>query len=364
MKMKVEKQRMRGGMAWADTMRTLMAWADTMQILMAWAGTAVSIFVCLLLPAGCSSDAWSEGMDTEAVNNDPVPVSIMDASLDAESISAPASRAATTSSLAINGKVLKMFLIDANNSGAKYTNRYQEAYTYNSSAGAWQATKPFYVDSRYAKICACYDPNNAVGFQTNSTKTANTGSMSVKDNADNQLWYYYAPAGSVNNTNAQLSFTLKCAYSRLTLSLSKTSDYPNACKVSKIVIKPSTGTFVTSGYVNILDGSLSAAVSSPYTITTTGMSMYTTGLTTTADTSIDKLFPAQKLPTNAGLTFTLTVDGKDYSVTVPATKFNEFKRGVRHTANLVMSGAGIAISSVTTTDWPAATEIKTDATFD
>lgn len=337
MKMKMEKQRMR-------------------------MAATLSMLVCLLLPAGCSSDALPEGMDTEAVNNELVPVSIMDALLDAESITAPASRASSLNSLAVNGKKLKMFLIDANTSGTKYTNRYQEAYTYSSSAGAWQAVKPFYVDSRNAKICACYDPNNAVTFNTNSTKTATK--LSVVDNDDTKLWYYYSTNGTVNNSNAQLNFTLQCAYSRLTLSLSKTSDYPNACKVSKIVIKPTSGTFATVAYVNIADGSLDVTNTSPHEINTTSMSMYTTGLTTTADTSIDRLFPAQKLPTNAGLTFTLTVDGKDYSVTVPSTKFNEFKRGVRHTANLVMSGAGIAISSVTTTDWPAATNVSTDATFD
>lgn len=349
MKKKVEKQWMRGGVAKA---------------VMAKSVTALAVLsFSLLLPCGCSSDLLPDETDNTSVNNESVPVT-MDASLDAETVSAPASRAATTSSLAVNGKVVKLFLIDANTSGTKYANRYQEAYTYSSSAGAWQATQPFYLDSRKANIYAVHDPNNVAAFATNSTKTASESSLSVYINDDTKLWYYDNTKTNINNTNAQLSFTLKCAYSRLTLSLSKTSDYPNACKVSRISIKPSSGVFAVKATVNIADGSLTSAQSSPYTVSTTSWSMYTNGLTTTADTSFDRLFPAQKLAAGAGLTFTLNVDGVDYSVTVPSTKFNEFKRGVRHTANLVMSGSGISISSVSTTDWPAAQNVNVDSTFD
>ena len=324
---------------------------------------AVIALACLL-PAGCSSDMLPDGADREAVNADPVHVSIMEASLDAETITAPTSRASSTTSLAQNGKVVKLFLTDANTSGTKYTNRYQEDYTYSSSAGAWQAVKPFYVDARKANIYACYDPNRVVTFATNSTMTATADNLKAQPNDDAKLWYYDFTNKGVNNANAQLNFTLKCAYSRLTLSLSKTSDYPNSCKVSQVLFKPSTGTFRTAATVDIASGTLSGTTASNYVINTTSYTMYTSGLTTVADTSIDLLFPAQKLAANAGLTFTLTVDGINYSVTVPAAKFNEFKRGVRHTANLVMSGAGIMVSSVSTTDWPSVSNTNVDSKFD
>lgn len=352
---KEEKQRMR-----AVTTGTAARATSATRIV-----TALAVLSCLLLPYGCSSDGLPDDGQQGAANNEPVPVSITDASLDAGTISDAPTRAAANSSLAVNGKQVKMFLIDGGNVGTKYANRYQELYTYNSSAGAWGAAKPFYVDSRKALIYGVYDPNNNVTFQTNSTKTAAAANLSAQANDDAKLWYYGTPGTLIYNSNAKVNIIFKCAYSRLTLSLSKTADYPNPCKVSNVTFRPTVGSFYTTAIVDITNGLLSGgSYTSSYAVNTTKKSMYTSGLTTAADTSIDLLFPAQKLAAKAGLNFTLTVDDRNYSVTVPAEKFNEFKRGVRHTANLVMSGAGIIVSSVTTTDWPSVSNTNVDSKFD
>ena len=334
-----------------------------------WAMSAFAALAVLLL-AGCSSDAAQEEMNT----GEPVPVSI-DAALDAGTITSPeeqasdasrvsgaSSRASTNTSLAVEGKMVKLFLTDANASGTKYTNKYGVLYTYRAAQNAWISDTPFYVDARKANIYACYDPNGVVTFNSNSTKTSSQLMMQFND--DSKLWYYDSSNTNIDNTKAKLNFTLKCAYSRLSLRLSKTADYPGACKVSQVTLKPGSGTFYTSAFVDIATGALSGNSRSDVPYNTTGLSMYTTGLTTTPDTSLDWLFPAQKLALGAGFTFTLSVDGAAYSVTVPSTKFNEFKRGVRYTANLQMSGTGLVINSVTTTDWPAVTNISADSTFD
>lgn len=321
------------------------------------AALAVLTILPVLLCGACSSGTMQEQVGLQ----EPVPLRI-DARLDAGMDNHPASRASSTSSIVSDGNIVKLFLIDGgSNPGASYTNRYAEAYTYKSAASAWEAVNPIYVDARTANVYACYDPNNVVAFN-NSTVTATD--LKVQANADAQLWYYDSTRKNINNTNATLAFTLKCAYSRLSLKLSKSDKYTNACKVSRIVIKPSGGSFYTVAKVDIADGALSGSAVGEYSITTTSMPMYNTGLTTSPDESIDLLFPAQKLGAGAGLTFTLTVDGNTYSVTVPAGKFNEFKRGVRHTANLVMTENEAVMGSVTTADWPAATESNHDSTFD
>lgn len=319
------------------------------------AALAVLTIPPVLLCGGCSSGTMQEQVSLQ----ESVPLRI-DARLDAGMNNHPASRASSTSSIAYDGNIVKLFMIDGGSS-ASYTNRYAEAYTYKSAASAWEAVNPIYVDARQANVYACYDPNNVVVFN-NSTQTATA--LKVQDNADAQLWYYDSTHKNISNANATLAFTLKCAYSRLSLKLSKSDKYTNTCKVSRIIIKPSSGTFYTVAKIDIADGALSGSVVSEYSITTTSMQMYTSGLTTSPDESIDLLFPAQKLAASAGLTFTLTVDGNTYSVTVPAGKFNEFKRGVRHTANLVMTENEAVMGSVTTADWPAASDSGYDSTFD
>lgn len=307
---------------------------------------AFAVFTALLF-SGCSSDV--EALQEET-SEDSVPVEI-NALLDTGTIS-PETRAATNKDLASDGNVVKLFLIDAANTNKKYQNQYAVPYTYSSSAGGWKSSAPFYVDARSAYIYACYDPHSVVTF---SNSTVTTGELAVQSNNDNKLWYYAAPKTKINNTNPRSSFTLECAYSRLSLSLSKSANtaHSKPYKVSQVVIKPSVGNFYTKAKVDIADSSLKGTAVGNYTIDTKKMSVGTKGLSTTPDTSIDLLFPAQKLATGSGLTFELTVDDEKYSVTVPASNFNQFKKGVRHTANIQFQVASSSLSlSVQTEDWP------------
>lgn len=297
----------------------------------------IGLFVLLsgFLGASCSEDAAREYSFGESI-----PLGVEGLNLEATS----ATRAGGTL-VNTEGGTIRVFLTGEGG----YTPMYDKTYTY--AGGGWSSTDPVYVDKRTGKVVAVYDPKGLVSFGVNSTLTTNA--LQAQAYSEDQLWYYDNTSGTgVNSTNAASTFSMKCAYSRLSFSISRNNNYPSGCKVSQIVIKPSSGGFYTSARVDIADGSLTGTTALGYFIDTSGMPMNTNGLVAGfPDTSIDLLFPAQTLAAGAGLTLTLTTDGNDYSVTVPATKLNTLQAGVHYVVELEMAGIGMVVSGVTTAEW-------------
>lgn len=310
--------------------------------------------------ATCTAAAWilcacallcSCGNDAPlSANLTGVPLGVDNLRLDA----APATRAGGTP-VTTTGATIGVFLTDQ----AGYRPAYNKTYTYNIS-GQWSSTDPVYVDNRVGKVVAFYDPNNLVSFGTSTTLTTTT--WQAQAYAENKLWYYDNTSGTaVSNASPTVAFSMKCAYARLSFSISRDAGYPLPCKISGIEVKPTSGTFHTAAKVNIADGTLTDGNSaSSQTIDTSTLSINTSGIAVGAtNTDIDWLFPAQTLETGAGLSFTLTVDGSNYTANVPAATFNRFDAGVRYTVQLQMASPGITVSGVTTTDWvTSATDIN------
>lgn len=291
----------------------------------------------LLLCASCS-----EEVSVGESFGESVPLGVSSLRLDGELATRAGGTLVTT-----DGATIGVFLTNAGG----YTPMYNKTYTY--SGGNWSSTDPIYVDKRTGKTVAVYDPKGLVNFNANSTVATNNLQAQAYD--EKKLWYYDNTTGAnVNSTNAVLAFSMKPAYSRLSFSISRHANYPLACKVSQIVIKPSSGNFYTNARVNIADGSLTGTAVANYTINTSAMSMNTAGIAAGAtDTSVDYLFPAQ---TCNGLTITLTTDGKDLSVTIPGSSFSTFSPGIRYTAQMELTSAGV--SAVTIPDSWGATNIN------
>lgn len=291
----------------------------------------------LLLCASCSEEVSVGDSFGESV-----PLGVSSLRLDGEL----ATRAGGTPVTA-EGTTIKVFFTNVGG----YMSMYNKTYT--CSGGKWSSTDPVYVDKRTGKALAVYDPNGLVSFGTNSTVTTNTLQAQAYDEA--KLWYYDNTNGAnVNNTNALVAFKMKAAYSRLSFSISRHANYPLACKVSQIVIKPSSGNFYTAARVNIADGSLTGTAVASYAINTSALPINSIGIAIgTPDTSIDNLFPAQ---TCNGLTLTLTVDGKNLSVTVPNSSFSTFSPGIRYTVQMEITSVGV--SAVTIPDSWGATNVN------
>lgn len=290
-----------------------------------------------LLCASCSEDVSGGDSFGESV-----PLGVSSLHLDGEL----ATRAGGTPVTA-DGATIGVFLTNAGG----YTPMYNKTYT--CSGGNWSSTDPVCVDKRTGKAVGVYDPNGLVSFGANSNVTTNNLQAQAYD--ETKLWYYDNTTGaSVNNTNAVLAFSMKPAYSRLSFSISRHANYPLSCKISQIVIKLSSGNFYTNARVNIADGSLTGTAVASYAINTSTLPMNSPGIAAgTTDTSIDYLFPPQSCN---GLIITMTIDGKDLSVTIPVSSFSTFSPGIRYTVQVEITSAGV--SAVTIPDSWGATNVN------
>lgn len=292
--------------------------------------TIINIGLLVFL-SGCLCSSCSENTAVEWSYGESVPLGIEELRLEGTT----GTRAGGTPVTA-EGASIKVFLTNAGG----YTPMYNKTYT--CSGGKWSSADPIYVDKRTGKSVAVYDPNGLVNFDANSTVATNNLQAQAYD--ETKLWYYDNTNGTGISSTTPAAFSMKCAYSRLSFSISRHANYPSACKVSQIVVKPSSGNFYANARVNIADGSLTGTAVANYTINTSALPVNTTGIAAgTTDSSIDYLFLAQACN---GLTLTLTVDGKDLSVTIPSSSFSAFAPGTRYTAQMELTSVGVSAVTI------------------
>lgn len=303
----------------------------------------------LVFFSGFLCTSCSENTAVEKSFSESVPLGIEELRLEGTTSTRAGGTPITT-----EGTFIKVFLTNAGG----YTPMYNKTYT--CSGGKWSTTDPIYVDKRTGKAVGVYDPNGLVSFDANSTVATNN--LQAQAYNEGELWYYDNTSGASVNNSTPVAFKMKAAYSRLSFSIFRHANYPLDCKVSQIVITPSSGNFYTNARVNIADGSLMGTAVANYTINTSALPVNTTGIATeTTDKSIDYLFPAQACN---GLTLTLTIDGLNYAVTVPATQFsNNLTAGQQYTIELAIIDRYVTlIGNVSITDYAADSSTITNDT--
>lgn len=245
-------------------------------------------------------------------------------------------------------------------------------YTYNGTQWSPESeAKQIVVGAENATLCAYY-PQGKVSFTVNTTQTA----LTVKDySAANDLCYADKPVqAAVNNANRAVSFLMEHAYSRLQIHItrSSTADYPNACKITSIQMEPATAgsEFYTARTINVglpaTNGSqLTGSKAASWTLNTAALAMGATGISKGAtDTGIDKLFPPQAFSTNVGTKLTLTIDGKNRTVTVPYAKLTGLKAGEISRIMLEIQGTELVVESVQIKQWSNVPSGTHDSTLD
>ena len=127
-------------------------------------------------------------------------------------------------------------------------------------------------------------------------------------------------------------------------------------------IKHSTGTnFFVNRTLDISAGTNGGSATAggwTYALNTGNMAANAT------NTAYDVLVPPQ--PVSGGLTITLTIDGVNRVVTVPAAQFsNNLNAGQQYTISLIITDAEIVLpaSAVTVNDWSGVSNQDTDAKF-
>lgn len=297
----------------------------------------------LLLCASCSEEVSSDDSFGESV-----PLGVSSLRLDGELATRSGGTPVTT-----DGATIGVFLTNAGG----YTPVYNKTFT--CSGGNWSSSGPIYLDKRTGKTVAVYDPNGLVSFGANSTVTTNTLQAQAYDEA--KLWYYDNTTGaSVNSTNALLAFSMKCAYSRLKLSIQRhATNYLGNCNITNVNIKHSTGNnFFVNCTLDISTGTNGGSATAngwTYALNSGNMAANAT------NTAYDVLVPPQ--PVSGGLTITLTIDGVNCAVTVPAAQFsNNLNAGQQYTISLTITDTAVTpAGNVTITDMVTDdTNIKND----
>lgn len=291
----------------------------------------------LLLLAGCDS-----GEDKDFFSDDAqMPVTI-ETSLDADIIQTRAN---------VSSGSMGVFLGNANG----YKPQYNVQYTFNVG---WKASAPVLVGAPSATLHAYY-PYNVVTFTANSTTCTLTAQ---KYDAAKELYYAKASSSTVNNKTPNATFAMTRAYSRLKLSIKRhATNYVGNCNITNVNIKHSTGNnFFVSRTLDISTGTNGGSATAngwTYALNTGNMAANAT------NTAYDVLVPPQ--PVSGGLTITLTIDGVNRAVTVPAAQFsNNLNAGQQYTISLlVINDAELVLpaSAVTVNDWGGVSNQDTDA---
>lgn len=296
----------------------------------------MSIALLASLVAGCDN-----GADADLPADTLVPVKIADASISAE----------VQTRATISSGSMGVFRTSANG----YTAQYNSQYTYNSG---WKPNTTVYVGGANATLCAYY-PYNAVTFTANSTTCTLTAQ---KYDAAKDLCYAKTGGAAVCNKTPNATFAMTRAYSRLKLSIKRLAAYVGNCNITNVNIKHSTGNnFFVSRTLDISTGANGGSATAggwTYALNTGNMAANAT------NTAYDVLVPPQ--PVSGGLTITLTIDGVNRAITVPAAQFsNNLTAGQQYTISLIITDVEIVLpaSAVTVNDWSSVSNQDTNAVF-
>lgn len=310
----------------------------------------VFYFCCFALPALWLT-ACEQGSDANQEHGELVPLSVNELTLTGETVTRVTEGVVNTDGAAIGVSQL------AYNG---YMPMYNCAYTYSATDGGWSSATPIYVDGRKAKIIGVYDPNNVGAFPASNTSLVSSTKLTAQAYNETKLWYFDNSNTAVNYANAAVAFKMKPAYSRIKLSIKRhaTNYISGNCAITNVNLK--------SGTTFYADNALDISTGTPQGNAMTGGWSYNPNIASiaggTTNTAYDVLVPPQ--PITAGLTITLTVDGKDRAVTIPAAKFtsNALAAGQQYTIELLITDtAVIPNGNVTITDYTTDnTNIKND----
>lgn len=226
-------------------------------------------------------------------------------------------------------------------------------YTVADGVGQWISLEPIYMDNRTGKIVAYYDPKHQVNFTEGSFVTNNL--LKAQKFDEGVLWYFDNSYASVNNTAAQISFAMKPAYARIKLSIQRhaTNYVSGDCAITNVNLK-SDKSFYTDNSMDISKGEVQGSATAGGWDYDLNIVKIATGDTNTDN---DVLVPPQSV--SSGLTITLTIDGTDRAITIPANQFtnNALAAGHQYTIKLLITDSEIILpGSITVTDWPGQTD--------
>lgn len=307
------------------------------------------IFISTILLL-CSCNPEFQSPDGE--NGKSVPLSIsglhLEGSLNEENEPAVTTRAVTLGTVTTDGAIIKVFQLATNG----YMGKYNVSCTYTNSDGTsqWKLAEVIGIDKRVSSIVGVYDPNGLGVFSdgnTNSTVTSVNLTAQVFD--EKKLWYLDTSHTNVTNTSPTVAFKMAPAYSRIKLSIQRhATNYVGDCAITNVTLKSGTS-FYSDNSMNISSGAVQGNATAggwTYPLNTGNIAAGAT------NTAYDVLVPPQSV--SSGLIITLTIDGVNRVVTIPATQFTNsaLAAGQQYTIPLMITDTAVTPSgNIAITDY-------------
>jgi hypothetical protein len=291
------------------------------------------------------------------------------------SIDVTTSRVSTRAAVAsFSSTPIGIFVDDATAADATPTTAYTPtanttATVTTGSPGSGAITSTIYLNATAAKVYAYYTGASLVGdvptltTPTYASKVPVTVLASDAFNATAQVDYMWSTPSDVSKTSTTAALVFNHALSKIIFSITPTN-YAGTGTLSSISISDETSGHTSSDYVFLtdMDGTASGFGMAVLNGTLTGLAhtqtlTYTgTGsLTNGSATSVYALVAPTSF-SGATITLYITIDGKEYSATLP-TSVTTWAAANQYTYDITLSGSALSISAVSITDWTVNTSI-------
>lgn len=262
--------------------------------------------------------------------------------VDAEVNEAIQSRAIKTGTTFSNGDKIGVSLYESGKTTYDGNTWNNAEYTFDGTE--WNPTAAPGLSSTEGSAIAYYPYDSKV---TDLTQIAISANGYTTTDSQTDWMYCESEATGLKNSNPTADFSMKHAGSIIQINLTKDATFDATATLSKVSVKSEA--FGTAATMNAGGGALSEInnASSPV-ISASGL-----GATITATaTSISLIVLPDVTAQNKKVYVTATINGADYNAEVSLTSI---KQGLRYEFPINLTATGLAVGTVSLSDWQAGT---------
>ena len=233
-----------------------------------------------------------------------------------------------------------LFLYADADASEKYGDGYANVqYSYNSIKSKWTASPSIKVGSIPGYLYGYY-PYNAANTDIKAIPV--TSSV----NGDDVMYASQQEHPITDLTAANTSIKMNHALARVAIKVIN-NGYTGEAKLSNIKFEDAT--IASSGTLDATDGIITASKADDVALSV--LAAEQTIATGDGSTYECLLVPSEVSSNRQTVTLSLTIDGKDKTLTLSGNNGVIFKPGVKSTVTITLSNTGIALKSVSINDW-------------
>lgn len=208
-------------------------------------------------------------------------------------------------------------------------------YSYDSDKKKWTASPSIKVGSETGYL---------YGYYPYSTTATNVKAITVKSSLNGDDVMYATTQTVTDATASQTSITMNHALARVSIKVVN-NGYTGAAKLTKI--KFAGAEIAPTGTLNATSGSITAT-KSEVTLDVTGDAQTITAAGTTHECL---LVPSKVISDKQEVTLTLTIDGKDKTLTLSGDNGVIIAKGTKSNITITLSNSGITVQTVSVVEW-------------